>query len=93
MLSLKNRISKNRDVPWRIIEEEAILVDVKKGEVIHLNETGAKIWDLIDGKRSIGDIAKGICDIFEIDKETAQKDTSRFISEAVKKRLAVVSDE
>lgn len=88
MLSLKSCVSKNEKVPWRIIEGEAILVDVDKGEVIHLNEVGAEIWSSIDEEKSVDEIINHICDQFEVDKETAKKDTLEFLDKLIERGVA-----
>ncbi len=90
MVSLNSCISKNKKVPWRIIEGEAILVDVSGASITHLNEVGAEIWNSIDGKKSISDIARHIQNLFEVDEQTTQKDTLEFIGLLTKK--GVVED-
>lgn len=87
MVSLNSCISKNKKVPWRIVEGEALLVDVDKGEVIHLNPVGAEIWNLIEGKKSVSDIVVHIYNTFEVDKETAKKDTLEFLERLIEKSL------
>lgn len=89
MLTTNSCIAKNTKVPWRMIEQEAILVDVGKGEVIHLNEVAAEIWDVIDGKKTMGDIVQHICKTFSVDEETAEKDTLQFTKELLEKKLIV----
>ncbi len=93
MIDLETRVYKNENVPWRIIEDEAILVEVKKGEVIHLNDVGAKIWDLIDGENTVQDIVLGVVGAYEVDEDTARQDALCFISEVLEKGLAAVRDE
>lgn len=90
MVSLNSCISKNKKVPWRIVEGEAILVDVSGASITHLNEVGAEIWNSIDGKKSIFDIARHIQNLFEVDEQTTQKDTLEFIGLLTKK--GVVED-
>jgi methyltransferase-like protein len=87
MLNQETCIIKNDKVPWRIIEDEAILVDVRKGNVIQLNEVGAFIWNQIDGIQKICQIVDSICDSFQIDRQTAQQDTVEFLSELLKKQI------
>ena len=82
-------ISKNEKVPWRIIEGEAILVDIGKGEVIHFNEVGAEIWDFLDGKKKVEEIVQHVCDVFEVDGDTARKDTHEFIQLVFEKGLVI----
>jgi len=87
MLALDTCVSKNGQVPWRIIEEEAVLVDVERGNVIQLNEVACFIWSQINGKKKIREIIDCVYASFEIDKGKAEKDTLEFLNELLKKRL------
>jgi hypothetical protein len=89
MLPLNTVISKNTKVPWRMIEGEAVLVKVDSGEVVHLNEVAAEIWRIIDGKKTISEIADHIHDHFEVNKEQAKKDTLEFIQSILDKNLVM----
>lgn len=89
MLSMDTCLSKNEKVPWRIIEGEAILVDVDDGEVIHLNEVGAEIWNVLDGKKTVSGIMNHIYDTFEVEKEVAKKDALEFLEELIEKKVVV----
>ena len=83
--------SKNKDIPYRVIEGEAILVDVEEGEVIHLNEVGALIWEAIDGKNKVSDIVNCVCNDFEVNQSEARKDVVSFLKEILEKE--VITDE
>lgn len=48
--------------------------------VYTLNESGAFIWELIDGKRNIEELISAITGKYDIDHETAEKDVLSFIS-------------
>jgi hypothetical protein len=45
-----------RSVPWRTLDTEALVVDVKSGLLYPLNSVGARIWELCDGVRSVDEI-------------------------------------
>lgn len=49
-----------------------------------LNETGAFIWEKIDGTRTVGDIIKSLTEEFDVDNETAKEDVFSFINEMSK---------
>ena len=80
-------ICRKRDIPWRIIEGEAIVVEVDRGEIIHLNETGAEIWNVLDGERSVSEIISHIFNTFEVPEEDADKDTRDFIGQLIEMGL------
>ncbi len=92
MLSRQSCVIRNESIPWRLIENEAILVDVKKGEVIHANEVAACIWGLLEQKRNLGDIVGEVCRTFEIDEHSAEADALEFIQALQAKGLVNVAD-
>ena len=47
--------------------------------VYTLNETGAFIWELIDGKKNVEELIKAVIDKYDIDRETATTDVFTFI--------------
>ena len=47
--------------------------------MIALNETGAFIWDLLKNDTDIDAIAKALVDKYEIDLETATRDSKAYI--------------
>jgi hypothetical protein len=49
--------------------------------VYTLNETGAFIWEQIDGNKCIGDIIEAMTSEYDIDRNTATKDMFIFINE------------
>lgn len=78
---------KNKEIPYRIIEGEAVLVDVGEGEVIHLNELGAKIWETLDGKNKVNDIINCICHEFEVSEKEARQDVIDFLKGMLEKGI------
>lgn len=88
MLKTDVCLSKNKNIPWRMIDKEAILVDIKEGESIYFNEVAAEIWNSLDGKKTIKEIAENISDTFDIDPETAKNDTLEFLKTILDKGMA-----
>ena len=88
MLAMDVRISKNESTPWRIIEDEAILLNVDKSEVIHLNEVGTTIWRCLDGEKTVSQIIESICRRFDVGRDSAKKDVLEFLDELIKEEVA-----
>lgn len=82
-----NRIyNKNPDVVYRVIAGEAILLPISKetqiaGRLFSLNETGAFIWELIDGERNLAIILEEILEEHEVEEDTALKDLISLVDE------------
>ena len=76
--------SHSPSIVTRKTDNEYVLVPVTNNiadmdSVYTLNETGAFIWDCIDGTRNIGEITDMITREYEIDRETAIADLTEFL--------------
>lgn len=87
VLALETRFSKNPNVPWRLIEGEAILIDQEEGELVRLNPVGAEIWAAIESTRSLDEIVDHICRTFEVSRKKASLDVSRFLTHLLRHEL------
>lgn len=81
MISLESKFIRNGDVAWRIIDEEALVVSPKDSLIYPLNAVGTKIWELLDGKRTVEEITSIICCEFEGDEDTIQNDVVIFLED------------
>lgn len=75
---------KDQSMVSRKIEDETILVPIRNNvgdldNIYVLNEVGARIWELIDGKSEIEEIHDTICVEYEITPEEAEKDVREFL--------------
>lgn len=77
----------NPEVVGRIVDNEAVLVLPGKGEVKVLNEVGARIWSLVDGHRSIKEIAAQINAEFKVSQTKAENDALAFIQQLMDKGI------
>jgi hypothetical protein len=64
---------------FRKIGEECILVPIRQNvadldSIYTLNETGGRIWELIDGANTVKDIKNRILEEFDVPPAEAEKD-------------------
>ena len=64
------------DGGWHTFEDEA-----------GVSEVGERIMDLIDGRRSVADIVAVLCEEFEVDRSTCEKETLAFVAKLVEKKV------
>ena len=76
----------------RVIDDEAVIVLSESGEVEVLNSVGARIWELADGTRTVGEIASAIEGEYAIEREHAVADVVEFIGRLVSERIVVMAD-
>lgn len=83
---------KSENVVFRKIEGEYILVPIVSAaadveSIFSLNETGAAVWDKLDGKKSLKDIIAEIQEEYDVQADQLQRDVLSFIDEMAAARL------
>ncbi len=80
-------------VATRTVDGEAVVVLADSGQVNVLNPVGTRMWELMDGTRSIQKIADAICDEFDVTKEEAERDLEEFVQRLVEAKAIVLQGE
>ena len=70
----------------RNIAGEMILVPIRSNvgdleSIYTLNETAARIWELLDGDHSLGTVRDAIVDEFDVEEEEAAQDVLALIAQ------------
>ncbi len=91
MITLRSVPLHSSSVVFRRINDEFLLIPLTGNiadmdSLYRLNETGAFIWEKIDGERSVGDITSMMAEEFDVEPGIAEKDVIEFI-EAVQQFL------
>ena len=85
MADLKSVFSHSPGIVTRKTGDEYVLIPVANNiadmnSVYTLNESGAFIWELIDGKRNVEMIINTLTEEYDIDYDSASKDVFSFIN-------------
>ena len=83
--TMPRRFVRRPDVVSRRIAGEAVLVPVRSqvAEIdclFTLNDMGSLVWDLLDGERTVSQIAEVICESHEVTAEEATRDLLEFLA-------------
>lgn len=85
---MENRIPvKSPSTAYQIIDGEAVIIVPSEQIVNILNPVGSRIWDLADGRRTIGEIADVLAQEFDVSYETALKDAIQFTGDLTEKKM------
>ena len=84
-------IKNNEKTAYRIINGEAVVVNLKDSTFHTLNPVATFIWEQADGQIKVEQIIKKICQEFEVDWDTAERDCLEFLGEMISKGLVVLS--
>jgi hypothetical protein len=86
---------RSENVVFRKVAGEYILVPLVASttdveSIFNLNETGAAIWDKVDGKKSIRDIVAEIQTEYEMEGDQLERDVISFVDEMAESKLMLV---
>ena len=84
-------IKNDEKTAYRIINGEAVVVNLKDSTFHTLNPVATFIWEQANGRIKAEQIIEKICEEFEVDWDTAKKDCLEFLGELSRKDLVVLS--
>lgn len=91
MISISSRPQRAEDLVWRKIEGEIVIL-TEDGQKIHtLNRVGGAIWEMADGSKNIDEIAKCICERFDVSPEQAQSGIIEFCTEMADENILQIN--
>ena len=81
-----DRLERDPTFVSRQIAGETILVPIRQNmgdleSVYSVNEVGTRVWELLDGSRTLGDIRDRIADEFEVGTEALARDLLEFLKQ------------
>ena len=89
-ISLNRTVVVAKDVVSCDLVEEAALLNLKDGVYYGLNPVGARIWNLIQKPRKVGEILEILLDEYDVDRDTCQNDLFELLEQLLEKELVTV---
>ena len=84
---LERRLVKHAEIPWSVVEGEAVLIDYREGELIRLGPVGTAIWTALDGRRTVREVITHMLETFDVSERQAARDVRRFIRRLLRSEL------
>lgn len=69
---------------------QTVLLRLDDGGYYALDEVGARIWELCDGQRSVGEIVVALCAEFDAPEATIRADVLEFVGDLRRELLLVL---
>jgi hypothetical protein len=92
MFSLSSYVVPNEQhVAAKVMDGEAILINLGTGTYYSIASTGGFIWSLIERKLSLNEIVRSVAANYDIDRDQAELDVLRLCSELHSEGLVLVS--
>ena len=89
MQKVNGQYSLNDRVLCRIVEDEAVLLDLDSGQYYGLNNVGTRIWQLLGAGHSASSICELVVQEFEVAEAEAEADVEALIEMFLARRLLV----
>ncbi len=90
-LSPDTVIKRSENIAWQKFEDKVFIITPDDSMLHMLNETGTRIWEIIEKPKKISEIVEEILKEYDVTKEKAEQSVKRFISELIKKGICEIS--
>ena len=80
------------DVVAEILDGEAVLLNLTSGVYFGLNETGTRMWQLLQAYGDIPQVVERMADEFATDQASLEADVRRLVHDLTEMRLLVTDD-
>jgi hypothetical protein len=74
-------LRRRADVRFRTVLDEGVVIQQETAEVLVLNEVGARVLELLDGARTVGDLVTLLGGEFDATGEVLQREVARYLEE------------
>jgi hypothetical protein len=92
MGSLQDRLRPNsQEVAAKVIDGEAIMINLSSGVYYSMDRVGGAIWELIESGHSLEEMTTAITARYEVIREQAEADVQRLVEELAQENLIVAS--
>jgi len=77
---------------YQTVAGEAIVIDLNTGSYYSLNETGTWLWENLDGRRNVGQLAAELAVVCDIPDQVdmVESDLVEMLGDLTKERLALL---
>lgn len=93
MLDLHDRLRrKDEEVVAKVMDGEAIIINLSNGIYYSLDNVGAAIWDMIEGGWRLDEIVTAIASRYDVAGPRAEHDVLRLVTELLGEDVVVIAE-
>lgn len=85
----EQRFSHSPEVVSRVLDGEAVLLDLASGKYLGLNAVASRAWELIGAGKSLAEMRSALFDEFEVARDVLDRDLTELL-EAMRARGLIV---
>lgn len=91
MLNQDTRVRICDEVAAKVIDGEAIIINLANGIYYSLDSVGGRIWELLEGGRSLVEVADVIAGSYDVARDKAMTDVERLTGEVLDEKLMQIT--
>ena len=89
-ISLDTLVAKDSNqVIDRVVDDGALLINLHNGDYFSLNGTGARVWENIDGSRTVGELVELVLAEYDADAEEVVADVLSLVNDLASEGLVI----
>jgi hypothetical protein len=77
----------------QVYDDQVVIVLADSGQVTVLNDTGALVWQLSDGRHSLEQIAQALVEEYDVPHEVAVQDVQALVNQLVEIQALVLYEQ
>ncbi len=81
------------DVAAKVIDGEAIIMNLANGLYYSMDEVGSAIWEMVEQSRSVAEMAGTLEARYDVERATVEADVQRLVGELLDEGLVVTTEE
>jgi hypothetical protein len=93
MLTLRERLRpRDEEVAAKVIDGEAIIINLANGIYYSMDKVGGLIWDLLQVGYDLEEIVVAVTERYDVSREQVQADVQELVEELLRENLVSVSE-
>ena len=90
-LNLQSKISHAEEVFWQDVVGDIVILDMEQGQYFGAEDTGARIWKLIEQPITVAHLCDQLLALYEIDRKTCETEVLAYLEQLLAAKLIVIS--
>jgi len=74
-------LKQNKNTAYRVLDGEAVIVDLDSSELYSLNPTATVIWESCEEETTLEEVVNRIVEEFEVERGVAEEDCRAFVED------------
>jgi hypothetical protein len=94
MQALHHRLRpRGEEVAAKVIDGEAIIINLANGIYYSMDKVGGLIWDLVQAGHSLEEVIMAVTDRYDVSREKVEADIQELVEELLRENLVALSED